>query len=288
MSQRERMVVLCADDFGLAPGVSEAILFLVEHARLSATSCMTVASDWPRAAALLQPLSATIDVGLHLTLTTLSPLGPMPVLAPQGRLPSLPGLMRAAFTGQLNGREIGTELRRQLDAFMAAFGREPDFIDGHQHVHVLPTIRNETLALLQNAALTAAGTYLRIPWEHPARILKRGTSRRRSLVIAGLSLQLAQQARAQGVLANQGFGGVRDFDPRMDYRHFFQRTLSGLGANSIIMCHPGHVDAALCAVDAVTTTRAQEFAYFASDAFSQDLAAANCRLTRFRAMTSQR
>ena len=279
------MVILCADDFGLAPGVSQAILFLIEHARLSATSCMAVASHWPQAVALLKPLSGAIDVGLHLTLTTLAPLGPMPVLAPQGRLPSLPGLMRAAFTGRLDHREIGGELRRQLDAFMTAFGRIPDFIDGHQHIHVLPTIRNETLALFEDAALRTAGTYLRIPWEHPGRILRRGTSPVRSLVIAGLSYRLARQAHARALPVNHGFGGVRDFDPRTDYRRFFQRTLAAGGPRPIIMCHPGHVDMALRKVDPVTTARAQEFAYFTSDAFGEDLAAANCRLARFHELT---
>ena len=80
---------------------------------------------------------------------------------------------------------------------------------------------------------------------------------------------------------NDGFGGVRDFDPAADFRHFFRKTLQVTGPAPIIMCHPGHVDEELRAADPVTDTREQEFAYLASDTFLEDLAVANCRLSRF-------
>ena len=48
--------ILCADDYGLAPGVGRAIRNLIERGRLSATSCMTAGRFWPEEARLLQPL----------------------------------------------------------------------------------------------------------------------------------------------------------------------------------------------------------------------------------------
>lgn len=281
MKTAQRGVVLCADDFALSPGVSRAIVALLEAERLSATSCMTLSPEWLHLAPLLRPLIGRADLGLHLTLTTLMPLGPMPRLAPKGRLPSLTTLMRLSFAGRLDPHEIGAELRRQLDAFVSALGREPDFIDGHQHVHVLPTIREQTLALLRRPSLVAAAPYLRVPWDHPIRIMRRGTSVGRSFVIAALASPLRRRIRELPVPTNDGFGGVRDFDPVVDVRRFFQRTLKVIGPRPIVMCHPGHVDDALRAVDPVTITREQEFAYLASDAFLGDLAASGCRLARF-------
>ena len=38
-----RRIVLCADDYGIAPGVSAAIRDLVARGRINATSAMTVA-----------------------------------------------------------------------------------------------------------------------------------------------------------------------------------------------------------------------------------------------------
>lgn len=283
MTDTRRKIILCADDFGLSPGVSEPIASLIENNRLTATSCMTLTPHWPQLAQrLLQTPVGHVDVGLHLTLTTLVPLGPMPTLAPQGHLPSLMTLMRSAFTGLIAAQEIFTEFRRQLDAFVGALGRCPDFIDGHQHVHVLPTIREQMLALFADRSLLSAGTYVRVPWEDPARIVRRGTSVGRSMTIAALALPLRRDAKRLALPANDGFGGVRDFDPTADFRRFFRRTLASTGPRPIVMCHPGRVDAALSAVDPVTTAREHELAYFASDAFPEDLAAAGCCLARYR------
>src|SRR5919112_15611 len=84
-----RSVVLCADDFGLADGVSRGIVELAAMGRLSATGAMTNMPGWRRAAADLTPLEGQIAVGLHLNLTTGSPLGPMPQVAPSGLFPAL-------------------------------------------------------------------------------------------------------------------------------------------------------------------------------------------------------
>src|SRR5262249_7833626 len=88
-----RPIVLCADDYAVAPGVSRAICALVERGRLSATSCMTVSSHWAEHARWLRPLDGQADIGLHLTLTDHAPLGAMR-LAVGGRLPPLGTLMR--------------------------------------------------------------------------------------------------------------------------------------------------------------------------------------------------
>ena len=45
-----RNVILCADDFGLADGVSQGIVELAQMGRLSATGAMTNMPGWRRAA----------------------------------------------------------------------------------------------------------------------------------------------------------------------------------------------------------------------------------------------
>ena len=81
-------ILICADDYGIAPGVSAAIRELVAAKRLSATSCMVVGTWWEVEAARLRPFKGSVDIGLHFTLTDFPPLGPMPDLAPAGRLPA--------------------------------------------------------------------------------------------------------------------------------------------------------------------------------------------------------
>jgi predicted glycoside hydrolase/deacetylase ChbG (UPF0249 family) len=48
----------------------------------------------------------------------------------------------------------------------------------------------------------------------------------------------------------------------------FAAALSRLGPRPLVMCHPGHADAELQAIDPVVATRPRELAYLASDGFA--------------------
>ena len=64
---------LCADDYGIAPGVNTTIRDLIMRGRLNATSVMTVAPSFTRAEArslaILNSGAARAAIGLHLTFT---------------------------------------------------------------------------------------------------------------------------------------------------------------------------------------------------------------------------
>ncbi|MBN8920742.1 MAG: ChbG/HpnK family deacetylase, partial [Rhizobiales bacterium] len=67
----ERRIILCADDYGIAPGVNAAICDLVARRRLNATSVMVVGPALDAAAidALAKAAEGTAQIGLHFTLT---------------------------------------------------------------------------------------------------------------------------------------------------------------------------------------------------------------------------
>ena len=114
--------------------------------RAAAIACMAGMADWRPAAPLLEPLVERVDIGLHLTLTGEAPLTVMPQLASDGRLPSINALIRASRRGELPLDEIEREIDAQFARFRAATGRRPDFVDGHQHFHALPDLREIVLA----------------------------------------------------------------------------------------------------------------------------------------------
>ncbi|HEX7438517.1 MAG TPA: ChbG/HpnK family deacetylase, partial [Caldimonas sp.] len=139
-----RRLALCADDFGGAPGISEAIVELVEAGRLHAVSCLANAPHWAEGAPLLRGLAARVDIGLHFNLTEGRPLSPdLARLWP--RLLALPRLIARAHVGALPRAALGVEFEAQLEAFAAATGAAPSFVDGHQHVHHLPGVRSVVL-----------------------------------------------------------------------------------------------------------------------------------------------
>lgn len=275
-----RPLVLCADDYGFAPGVDEGILALLAAGRLSAVSCMTSLPRWPQAAARLRPWLERVDVGLHLTLTDQEAAGPASRLAPEGRLPALPRLARLLRFDRAARAEAEAELERQLARFESALGRPPDFLDGHQHVHVLPGIRQAVVAAAARL-LRRRPIYLRSLAEPLSAILLRGGERKKALVLALLGRGLHRAAERAGVPTNDSFRGATAFAPGPGCRDEFRSFFWGPGKRPLVMCHPGRVDAELAARDALTRRREDELAYLASDAFLEDLAAAGVRLARF-------
>lgn len=279
-------IVLCADDYGIAPGVGRAIRHLLSLGRLSATSCMTGSTFWPEEARVLKPFVERADIGLHLTLTDQRPVGPMPRLAPAGRLPSIMRMIWLAHSRQLDKHEVKAELTRQLDRFEQALGRPPDHLDGHQHVHLLPVVRDVVIEL-HRERLARYGTYLRYCTASLSAILGRGHYVGESLGISILSHRLARRARADGISGNREFSGVQNFSGKIPYSHLFESFLKGAKPGGLlIMCHPGLTDPELVAADRVTSEREEEYRYFLSDAFPAALQAQGVTISRLSKIKS--
>lgn len=281
VSSQTARLILCADDYAIAPGVSRGIRRLLEAGRLTATSCMTASRFWPAEAKALRTAATEADIGLHLTLTNLQPLTAMPRTCPDGRFPDIQALTIASWRRRLDLDEIEAELGRQLDAFEAEFGALPAFLDGHQHVHQLPGIRDVVLELWQRR-LAARGAWLRVTDEPLAAIVRRGVERTKTGIVALLGRRLGRQARVRGIPVNDSFTGVHDFSGRVPYERLFARFLTGARGRHLVMCHPGEVDDALRAVDDVTATREEELRFFESAAFPSLVAGRGLALARFR------
>jgi hypothetical protein len=272
-------VILCADDYAIAPGVSRAILDLIDRGRLTATSCMTASRFWPEHGQWLRQRLGKADIGLHLTLTDATPLSAMPQLAPDGRLPSLGRLIALAELRRLDRGEIAGEIDRQIRRFGDELGRAPDYIDGHLHVHQLPIVRDIVVDRLRHSLPDA---YVRVCDEPAAAIFRRRIAVRRALVISALGRGLRRRVSAARIPSNRRFAGVRDFDETVPYRDLMRSFLHDAPAGLLIMCHAGHADAELAAADRVTTAREEEYRYLASDEFARDLAEAGVSLATFR------
>ena len=282
-------VIVCADDFGLAPGVSDAIAELIAAGRLSATSCMSGCRDWRRAAGMLRTLTARqpADVGLHLTLTDQAALSPAAGLAVAGRLPALGWLLPRALGRRLPATALRDEICAQLDAFEAHWGAPPDYVDGHQHVHLLPGVREALLAELLRR-YPRGRVWVRDCVESPRRCLQRGEATAKALLLDLLGMGLRRQLHVAGLPANDGFSGLHDFALDRPFRPKMQRFLANVGPRPLVHVHPGRVDAVLLACDPLTEARERELAYLAGDDFLVDLAAAGVRPARFATLATLR
>lgn len=273
-------LLLIADDFGLTPAISASILTLIRAGRLSGTGGMTNCPDWAVSAPALAELRHLADAGLHLNLTALSPLGPMPHVCPQGRFPELAQVARAALLDKAVREEIRQEIIRQIDAFARYYGSLPLFIDGHRHVHVLPGVRSA----LFEALATYGDSYrpmLRDTYDQPWKIFARGIVPVKALVIAFLAYGFEAEATRRGYPTNQGFAGVGPFDPARDFAADLRRFIRHKRPRGLVMVHPGlSPDPDLVGIDGVIATRPIEHEALMSDHFLADLARAGFHLGR--------
>ncbi len=276
MHRGHRRIWLCADDYGMAPGVNYAIRRLIAARRINATSAMTAASHLgaDEARALIEAnAEGQAAIGLHVTLT--APFKPLCAgFAPLRDGAFLPqkDMMRLAITRRLDVEMLTVEIAAQVEAFVATFGRLPAYLDGHQHVQLLPQVRD---AFLKVAAETVPGAWVRqCGRPRGARPLHDP----KGLVIDILNVGFRAKAARLGVATNPAFAGAYSFNPKANFAKTFPRFLKGLPDGGLIMCHPGFVDAALESLDSLTTLREQEFAFFSSDAFPALLAAHHVEL----------
>lgn len=255
-------LILVADDYALTGGVSEGIRALAAERRISATSVMTASRHVSGHAQSLVKLRDRIAIGLHFDLTLLAPLGSMPKLAPGGKAPDIATLTRRALLRQIDAQEVAHELERQLDTFEAVVGFAPDHVDGHQHVHALPVIRDAVLAVLARRYRGPIKPLLRDPGDKLSRIRIRGRHVGKAAILAALSRGVGAAARAAGFAVNDGFAGVSDFADGGAAADF-AAAARAVGAMHMVMCHPGRVDDELKRLDPVVGRREEELALLA-------------------------
>jgi chitin disaccharide deacetylase len=262
-----RHIWLCADDYGISPGVNRGIRDLIERGRLNATSVMVVGPAIGRdeIAALNDAVanSPHCAIGLHVTLT--APFHPVTMhyrpLRDEQFLP-LGHKLRNSLLRRFDPEMIRAELSAQIAAFITLFGRPPDYIDGHQHVQIFPQVRD---AFLKAAKAGAPNAWAR----QSGRIqpLARRITMPKALLLDRLSATFRKRATRAGVAFNPGFAGAYDFASRPDFGALMSGFLDGLPDGGLVMCHPGHVDDLLVSLDPFTDQREREYDYLASDDF---------------------
>ena len=263
-----KKIILCADDYAQSAAISAGILQLVEQRRLSAVSCFSEAEFWSRPENSLFDYRDRIDIGLHFNLT--QPFANATVAAQP-----LNTVMRLALSGRIDRTIITVALHAQLDRFEAVARQAPDFIDGHQHVHVLPGIRDIVVTALaqryrqQKPYLRAVNP--RLPGHGgPFKLL----------VLKLLSSGFSALAQRHGLRTNRGFAGIYSLQAQADFTALMRNWIGAARSGDLLMCHPGA--AANDNSDPIAATRPRELALLQSAEFGAMLAHSAICLSRFR------
>lgn len=225
---------LIADDYAFNQACSDGILTLLDQGVIDGTSCMTCADHWAEHGERLKHLRQSNDrfeVGLHLTLTEPS-MSPLTL----EKFPNLKSALLKSFsplTDKSWNRAIYDEFFAQWQAFETVMGQPPDFIDGHQHVHILPQVRKVTFELLANKTfqgwVRSCSPQFKGFFARPFKI--------KSAALTAFGLGFRSQLRSRNIKTNSDFAGVYDFNPAR-FETAFNTWRQTCDIEGVAMCHP--------------------------------------------------
>src|SRR3990167_1048651 len=219
-----KKIILCADDYAQDEFITHAILDLLENKKINATGCLVTSPYWPEHANWLLPYTNKINIGLHFDLTEF----------PQS-INKISKLLIASHLRLLNKQKIINEFNRQIDLFEQHCSQSPHFIDGHQHVHHLPIIRDALLAVYEKR-LRKNNSYIRVSSNGYFKSL---SSFKKFIITASGAMALKKQLERKKIPHNTSFSGIYHFKNAKNYKKLFPHFLQEVKEGGIVMCHPG-------------------------------------------------
>lgn len=250
-------LVICADDYAISEGTSAVILELLAQHQINATSCLVETAAWETCSGPLRKLAEVepgIAIGLHLNLTEVLPH----CAAPEAVKPVGWWLMRSGLPNDERGmHEALGSFRAQWLRFIEFFGTAPDFIDGHQHVHLFTPARQALFRLVRETRFMGSLRQCRTS-------SRRWISQR--ILFDPLGEKFARHAQALGVSVNTRFGGLRRFRRSEDIESIWREDLKSIGEDGLLIAHPGTAGSPAGA-DSIDRCRVQEAAAFSDGRF---------------------
>ena len=246
-----KKLIIAADDFGLTAGVNEAIAIACRSGIVTTASLMVTGTGYESAVDIAQR-EPRLDVGLHLNLTEGHPVAKSSTISSiadsRGFLYRHPLKLAAAlFRGKVEILDLEREIRAQLEKALNS-ELEVTHIDGHKHVHVIPTV----LGIVQRAAPEYRIAAIRLTRERIPRLAAMLSRNRRSwrqivkqsafAKILSAASCLPQAKKAQAVFATpKRFYGIAQTG-FLDVAAFAD-ILDDLDSGTHeLMCHPGYAD----------------------------------------------
>jgi len=211
-----KQLIVTADDFNLSEGVSRGILEAHVHGIVTETSVMVNLGD-PSQAADMLTTAPRLGVGLHLNITRGHPRAAQQavpdLLGPDGQFLGSP----RALPVQLRYESVHREFEAQIETFQRVFGRLPQHLDTHHHVHQHPLVMEVLLDL---------STSLRLPVRS---------------IDAGMRAAMA----ARHLMNPAQFLGDAGDEPYWTVARLLASISTLQPGVTELMCHPGYFDATI-------------------------------------------
>jgi predicted glycoside hydrolase/deacetylase ChbG (UPF0249 family) len=263
----QKSIVINADDMGLHPDIDEAIIRLAEKRVVTSTSLMVLA--YPDKEAINAVSKLGVDVGLHLDFTSEMANRRYQISR------SIRSTIIDTYSRKMRIEESKNVVKDQLIQFIDITGSIPCFIDGHEHVHQMPVIRNALLDVLSDMNLKNL-LFIRDTRTRQWRGMK-------AAVIASLGANtMARMTASSGYLGNRDFLGVYDLGKKIALQPLWEKWLRSItGHGALAMCHP-----AISTMQNRYPFRLREYEFLGSESFQNLLQENKVTTSNWRDWTS--
>lgn len=272
-----KQIIINGDDFGMSPGINQAIKMLHRQGRLTSVSVI-VNMPWSNEALAFLREAGDLSAGLHLNLTTgrpMLPAGKVPSLVEtSGEFYKLHALLPRLVAGRVRQQEIQAEITAQMERCLAA-GTRPQHIDSHQHLHAVPVVANEVAALMNRFRVTAVRNpdfaAFVIPPSGRDRQVKKAVRQTGKNVIRSTQERILSRSTLLNSPANRTDQLIYlrwYVRPSTDTLASMRACFSMLEGHTLeIVAHPAVADETLPTLSSYVNGREQELAFLSSDRF---------------------
>ncbi|MGD2048914.1 MAG: ChbG/HpnK family deacetylase [Chloroflexota bacterium] len=270
-------VIINGDDFGMSPGVNQAIIKLHRQGRMNSTSIMTN-MPWSEEALHYAQSAATLQVGIHLNLSTGEPILPpdrVPSLVtPEGEFHDMSAFLSRLLAGRIQRSELILELEAQFETFLD-HSIQPVHIDSHMHFHAVPTL-NEIVSELasrygvgqvRNPNISA----FIVPPPGRAGLVEHAIRKTGASVLNSTQTMMTRK----GILLNGPSNRAENLiylrwflEQNGEEKQIFITGIDGLNEGTVeIIAHPSLTDEVLPTLSNYVQGRQEELAFLESDTF---------------------
>jgi predicted glycoside hydrolase/deacetylase ChbG (UPF0249 family) len=271
----ERLLVVMADDFGMGPATSRAILDLAAKGLVTGTVLLVNSPYAEEAVRSWRQAGKPLELGWHPNLTLDRPVLPSKrvesLVGPDGYFWPLKKFMLRVGLGKIRGDEAEAELEAQHQHFEDLVGRTPAIVNSHQHVQLFPPVGDRLRKLLSRCRPLPYLRRIREPWAMLRRIPGARIKRTFLTMLGHLD---ASSQDALGFSGNDWLAGITD-PPCVADPQFLVRWLTSIPGDVVeLTCHPGYWDKTLVGRDCTDhdgrlQRRVEEFQLLRNPSFRQ-------------------
>jgi len=246
----KRYLLVNADDYGIGPATSQAILDLARQGRVTSAVLMVNSPYAEHGVLLWERAGKPMELGWHPCLSMDPPVLPIrhvpSLVGANGCLWPLRQFMRRWLLGLLRASEIAAELRAQHARFVELVGHEPTVVNSHQHTQLFRPVGDILIEILKEQRPLP---YVRRVRESLVMLLGVPGARLKRSFLSFLGRRDQRMQDVVGFPGNDWLAGITD-PPYVADPNFLVRWLGKIRGDVIeLACHPGHYDRTLIGRD---------------------------------------